>query len=157
MANLRISHMQIDQMDAVLIMWKKLLDLTARVNDRYRLATNAIDRQREFFAEHYNNENTFCFIADQDGKEIGFANGYVILPSKIFMQSQIGLIENIFIEEEFRKKGYGKRLVQACYDWFYQVDINEVFVNVVPANEGSKAFWESIGYKMHKITLSKSI
>lgn len=149
--------MQIEQMDAVLNMWESLLVLTSKVSKRFQLAENAVDHQREFFREHHDNENTFCLVASLDGKEIGFANGYVILPSKIFLQSHIGLIENIFIDETYRRRGFGAQLVQACYDWFYDMAINEIYVNVIPANKGSKAFWKAMGYKTHKITLSKSI
>jgi predicted acetyltransferase len=151
-----IEPMTEDRMDAVLVMWKKLLDMTAKVNSRYQLAPDAVENQRTFFQSYQSSPLVFCFLARINDEPVGFANGYLIQPTKIFKSKTIGLIENLFVEDLHRRKGIARGLVQKCYDWFEQVDVDEYYVNVVPANTLSEKFWKAMGYTVHKQTMVKT-
>lgn len=153
---IEIDLMKAGDIELVLQMWWDLLQLTADVNDRYRLADEALDHQRLFFERHLDHETAFCFVAKADGAPVGFANGYIILPSRIFRQVHIGLIENLYVDPDLRRAGLGTRLVASCYGWFEGFGVDEVYVNVVPANEASKKFWTAMGYTVHKQTMAKS-
>lgn len=144
-------------MDDVLSMWSALLEMTAEVNSRYRLGPDAVDHQREFFNKNKRNFNVYSYVALLDDLPVGFSNGYLILPTPIFDQREIGLIENIFVRKEFRRMGIGSRLVDECYKYFRSRFVSEIFINVVPANELSYKFWTAKGYDVHKLTLAKTI
>ena len=154
---LTITPMRIGHLENVLDMWQELLGLTSRFNPLYQLAPRAVDHQRQFFQKNRTNPNTFCLVAEQDNRPVGFANGYVIMPTEIFKQTPIGLIENLFVDPEIRRCGVGSALVESCYDWFRKRMISHIYVNVVPANESSERFWQSMGYGPHKITLAKTL
>ena len=157
MPELTIKKMEMVHIEDVLFMWKDLLSMTEEVNDRYQLSDKALDFQREFFIKHLNSETVFNFVALYKSEPIGFSNGYLIIPSKVFNNKHVGLIENIYIKPKFRRKGIGEKIVDHCYKWFLDFGINDVYVNVVPANEISKNFWQSMGYAVHKQTMARSI
>jgi GNAT superfamily N-acetyltransferase len=152
-----IRPMEYKEIKQVLRMWKELLDLTGNVNSRYRLAPDALALQADFFTGNRIDPNHFCYVAQEAEDLVGFANGYLIMPSRLFVQEPIGLIENIFVNRDRRRLGLGSDLVNACYQWFEKRKVNDVYVNVVPANGDSVEFWKAKGYDVHKMTMARSI
>lgn len=70
------------------------------------------------FLEITKSENAKCFIKYVEDKPVGFAqcqlrHDYVEGTNT----SPVGYLEGIFIEAEFRHKGYAKELLQACETW----------------------------------------
>ena len=152
-----ITSMRSEYLEPVLQMWHDLLILTSEVNPWYRLSPDAVEIQRRVFEKESNNQSSFCLVATQDEKPIGFANGFLILPSRIFQTKTIGLIENLFVLPDVRRQGGGGRLVDACYNWFSDNFIDQVYVNVVPHNQLSIRFWKSKGYQIHKVTMARNL
>ncbi len=70
------------------------------------------------FAELIRNENAVCFIKYVEGNPIGFAQCQIrqdyVEGTKT---SPVGYLEGIFIEEEFRHKGFARELLQECEKW----------------------------------------
>ena len=149
--------MTTDYFDAVLSMWQSLLELTAEVSPNYQLSPVANDFQRRFFKRNEFNPNTYCFVALAKDRPVGFVNGFIMNPSEIFIQREVGMIENIFVKESFRRKGIGGRLVDSCNEWFLRKQLADIYINVVPANPVSLKFWEAKGYATHKITMCRSV
>src|SRR3989338_8212052 len=52
------------------------------------------------------------FVAEQDGKIVGRAFLYV-LKNELHQNPRWGFLEDVFVEEEYRKHGIGSRLVEA--------------------------------------------
>jgi len=154
---IEIIRMEYDHLEQVLLMWKELLLLTEKVNARYKLSEEAFSVQRDFFIKQLNSETAYTFVSMYRDEPVGFTNGYLIMPSRVFRNNNIGLIENIYIKPEYRRKRIGEKLVKRCYNWFSKFNIEDVYVNVVPANQSSRRFWESMGYSVHKQTMALAL
>ena len=154
---IRVEPMGRRYVEPVLKMWLDLLELTSKVNARYTLSSRAVSEQRKFFAKHADNPNTYCYVALAGDEPVGFVNGYLILPSKVFIQEEIGMLENLFVKDDYRRQGIGHQLVRVSYEWFDRFGIREVYVNVVPANETSFHFWSAMGFDVHKLTMARSL
>ena len=54
---------------------------------------------------------------------------------------------DLFVYQEFRRQGIGKRLVKSSLEWFQKQGILRVEVNVARQNPVGQDFWKSIGFQ----------
>ena len=141
--------------DQLVEMWTSLMNLTAEVNPRYRLRPGADDLQRAVFQDLLKRNDSFVIVATAGPKLIAFANGYFAYPSKVFAQSTIGVIENLFVVEPWRRHGIGKELVNRAMAWLKHFGAMELHVNVVPKNVVSLKFWRAMEFQVHRVAMVK--
>ncbi|HPQ69257.1 MAG TPA: GNAT family N-acetyltransferase [bacterium] len=142
-------------LNSVVKMWVELMELTAEFNPRYRLRSGAEEAQRALFADMLARDDSFLMVADVDGKLIAFANGYLTQPYKTFAQAPIGVIENLYVRESFRRRGLGREVSTRAAAWLTHFGATEVHVNVVPKNIDSLKFWRALGYEVHRVAMVK--
>lgn len=99
------------------------------------------------FANITGSKTAACFIYYLDNVPIGFAqcslrNDYVEGTNS----SPVGYLEGVFIEEEYRKKGYAKELVFACEKWAKEMGCSEFASDCELKNKNSFKFHLSIGF-----------
>ncbi len=99
------------------------------------------------FANITGSKTAVCFIYYLDNVPIGFAqcslrNDYVEGTNS----SPVGYLEGVFIEEEYRKKGYAKELVFACEKWAKEMGCSEFASDCELKNKNSLKFHLSIGF-----------
>lgn len=61
--------------------------------------------------------------------------------------SPVGYLEGIFIEEEYRKKGYAKELLKECEAWAKEMECSEFASDCELTNAGSLAFHLKMGFE----------
>jgi GNAT superfamily N-acetyltransferase len=86
-----------------------------------------------------------CITAQAHGKIIGFVTGSIsdTLPFKTYRKH--GFIENVFIEEEYRNRGIGKRLIKRLVDIYHSCGINRIHTDSEDRPE-LRQFYKSIGF-----------
>ena len=60
--------------------------------------------------------------------------------------SPVGYLEGIFIEQDFRRKGYARELLAACEDWSRKQGCTEFASDCELGNRDSLAFHLSMGF-----------
>lgn len=93
-------------------------------------------------------DNAVCFIKYVDHKEVGFAqcqlrNDYVEGTDT----SPVGYLEGIFVEKEYRHKGYAKELLAKCEQWAKEKHCTEFASDCEIDNDISFAFHLSMGFE----------
>lgn len=68
-----------------------------------------------------------------------------------------GEIESIFIEKEYRKFGFGGKLMESALKWFKEKNIKDIKINVVYNNNDALPFYERYGFKVGNYILSQPI
>jgi len=58
----------------------------------------------------------------------------------------VGEIDSLFIEEEYRKYGYGQKLVENSLKWFKENNCNKIMVAVAEGHESVFRFYEKFGF-----------
>lgn len=61
--------------------------------------------------------------------------------------SPVGYLEGIFIEEEYRKKGYAKELLKECEAWAKEMECSEFASDCELTNTGSLEFHLKMGFE----------
>ena len=87
------------------------------------------------------------FIAEIDGKAIGRAYLYLIYNG--LHESPYGLMEDVFVEEEYRGKGIGTQLVQAVIAEAKERGCYKLIGQSRYGKENVHALYERLGFKDH--------
>ena len=91
-------------------------------------------------------------MAIEDNKIVGFITGE-IFKKKAWYNVQLGEINNIFVLEEYRQKGIGKKLVKTMIDTFKQEGITNIDLYTFGNNVDAIKFYEKIGFKKYNVQM----
>ncbi|MCB9475648.1 MAG: GNAT family N-acetyltransferase [Deltaproteobacteria bacterium] len=149
-----IQHATLDDLPRVLDLWRQLMELTATHNDRYRLSPGAMKLQMSYLRSFMDSTTAAIYIAKSDGLIVGFTDIYTTKPAPVFEQKVLGVIENIYVLPEYRRLHIGEHLVHWARRFFENLRVGEIFVNVIPTNETSVVFWESMGFRTQKLSMT---
>jgi GNAT superfamily N-acetyltransferase len=85
------------------------------------------------------------FVAEDKGQVVGYlAAAYA---AKAFRaQNPIGELENMYVEEPYRRQGVGMQLVNAFKDWARQNHVAYIRVGAYAANHLALAFYRKCGF-----------
>lgn len=103
-------------------------------------------------------QNKYVSIAETDGRPIGFLIGSIIEP-KISDARQIkqAYLQNLYVNENFRKAGVGKDLVENFKEYCRNEGVKRLNVSVLAANEVAVNFYNTVGFKPRSLNLSQAL
>ncbi len=101
------------------------------------------------------------YVAENDGKMVGFIAGVVEKESEIEKLSHIplkqGRVLDLFVEEEYRGSGVGKQLMARVEEYFRDKKCDTALIEVFGPNKKAKNFYEQLGYADRDYDLQKSL
>lgn len=59
---------------------------------------------------------------------------------------KVGFISELFVRPDARRRGTGRALVEAAFDWFRRADVGSIELHVLVGNAGGRRFWEQLGF-----------
>ncbi|MGB9958948.1 MAG: GNAT family N-acetyltransferase [Candidatus Bathyarchaeales archaeon] len=90
-------------------------------------------------------ENTIVFVAEVEGKIVGYSLGWVSQPWGY--KGKRGYICDCFVEESYRRYGIGKALIENTLNWFTEKGVECVEADVYSANVPSLRLFKKFGFK----------
>lgn len=84
-------------------------------------------------------------------KDIGNYIGYCLCS----IEDNIGDIESIFIENQYRKLKLGDKLMRSALNWFELNAVTDIEINVVYANDEALPFYERYGFHIGNYILKR--
>lgn len=100
------------------------------------------------FADLVCQDGSVCFIKCAGGKAVGFAQCQL---RKDYVEgtdtSPVGYLEGIFVEKEYRHKGYARELLLSCEAWAREKHCTEFASDCQIENEVSLKFHLSMGFE----------
>ena len=94
----------------------------------------------------------FIYVAEDNQKIVGFITGE-ILSKKEWYTVQLGTINNLFVLEEYRGKGIGKKLMETMMDAFKEKGINNFELYALNNNEDALKFYEKLGFRKYNVQM----
>jgi ribosomal protein S18 acetylase RimI-like enzyme len=86
-------------------------------------------------------------ILAKDGeKAIGFAHGMIKYLPDYLGGFAVGSITHVYVDNEFKRSGIGKALVNILEDWFRMKKVHSIELQVITGNQAAKDFWKNLGY-----------
>ncbi len=86
---------------------------------------------------------TILLVAEEGDRVVGFVWGNLIT----YGFFRYGVIEELFVKEEFRNRGIGRSLVREILNRFKRLKAEAVFVTTDPENKKAVDLYEKIGFK----------
>lgn len=127
---------------------KKLIRLHSEIDREYYTFDEAgFDRS---FSEWLNNQiftpSSLTLVAKDDKRIIGFLSGFVKYLFPWFNIKKVGHISFMFIDENYRRKGVGKQLINEAKAWFKNQGLSYIELYVNEGNSNGLSFWKSVGF-----------
>src|SRR5690606_24723083 len=87
------------------------------------------------------------FVAESADQIVGWIHGYLF---HLLYQETMGEIASLVVDQSYRKKGIGRRLVEAFEQWAKEQGCGGVFLRTNVKREEAHEFYRTIGYDLIK-------
>jgi ribosomal protein S18 acetylase RimI-like enzyme len=85
-------------------------------------------------------------LAKEGEKAIGFAHGMIKFLPDYLGGFAVGSITHVYVDDNARRSGIGKILVNLLQDWFRMKKVHSVELQVISGNPEAKEFWKKLGF-----------
>ncbi len=109
----------------------------------------------ESYKKAVTDENTFCMIAELDGKAVGYLVGTA--SNYLYRTNKRGEINHMGVSPEYRSHGFGTKLIDEFKKWCKERGITHIAANTYFLDEKARRFYEKNGLKPIDVTLEGSI
>lgn len=109
----------------------------------------------EGYKKAVTDENTFCMIAEIDGKPVGYLVGSASNYS--YRTNKRGEINHMGVSPEYRSHGFGSKLINEFKHWCKERGITHIAANTYFMDEQARHFYEKNGLKPIDVTLEGPI
>lgn len=114
---------------------------------------------RQYLLEHINQENNCAFVAELDGKLIGYLLGE-IAPKDEYTYRKINsyaeLIE-LFVLDEHRSNKVGSQLTNTFVNWCKEKSVEKIKVEVMKQNYSGINFYNKNGFDEYCVSLEMDL
>lgn len=101
-------------------------------------------------------DDAIAVVAKDGGELVGYAVGRITMLPPFFQQRYRGYIHDVFVKPQIRRRGVGRRLVDAILQWLRQQEVTLVELTVATNNE-AVAFWERLGFSGYMQQMKKDL
>jgi GNAT superfamily N-acetyltransferase len=102
-------------------------------------------RAREIWAAILAREGTDIYVADADGMLVASCM-LITAPNLLRGGRQHGFIENVVTHAGYRRRGYGRAVIQAALDTAWAADCHHVLLQSGRPDPGVHRFYEDCGF-----------
>lgn len=113
------------------------------------------DAGRSYFQELVKDPEQCCFVAEEEGKLVGYIAGAEKEFS--YCKSRYFEIENMGVTASHRNRGVGSRLFSAIKDWAKEKGYGFLYVNSFWKNQGAIAFYKQNGLSEIDVSLEMKL
>jgi len=126
--------------------------------DRFQKPRGPV-RERDYILNLLSDENVGLFVAEVDGKVVGFVHVAIreTSPIPIFVPRRYGVIDTIAVDADLRLAGIGRALMDSAHKWALDKGASAVELNVYEFNEGALSFYHALGYEPVSRQLSRQL
>lgn len=127
------------------LLWLQLLKEQAALDRTRTPDTDALGRWLNDFPYWVRDDHTRILVAEEEGRLAGFLKAHVHTVAPVFEPRMEAYLEAIFVEEQARRSGIGRQLMQALAEWAAGMGPLALRLHVAAHNEAGRAFWTSLG------------
>ena len=110
------------------------------------------DKLKCNFLKMFDEENKKIFVVEEDSIIVGF----IVLEIRERKNKTIW-VDELYVDDNYRKKGYGKKLMDYAYAFAKENACARVELNCWTFNEGANKFYNNLGYIEQRIVYEKEV
>lgn len=123
---------------------EQLVPLFDSYRQFYGRASN-LRAAREFLMTRFLNDESTVFIAQENGRAIGFAQLYPTFSS--ISLARIFILNDLFVHEQSRRKGVASALMSAAVKFATASGADRLSLSTAITNDAAQALYQSAGWK----------
>ena len=109
------------------------------------------------FKKHLTEDSSCAFVLEDGGKIIGYLVGKEGKAENYRITPKMAELDNMFVLEEYRGKGVGKRLYEAFIGWCKERGAKMIRVEVSAGNKEGAEFYRKMGLGDYELVLEGSV
>lgn len=148
---------KLEDLETISRFWDKLDKTHIRYHPLYRLEDNILEKRKKYIKKQIERRDAFIYLAEGQGRIIGFADGRVEDRAPILKIKKIGCLAAVFVEKKYRKRGIGGRLVENLIGEFKKRDLNFVKAEIDVRNSSAFEFYREFGFEKFKSNIVKEL
>jgi GNAT superfamily N-acetyltransferase len=127
-------------------LWQKMMDELSAVDGRYALKPGADILWAKWVGLRLRDSGSCVIVAEKDGRYVGYLVAHTDESHPIFRDRVHGLVTDIYVEPELRRRGTGRRLVEEAAAFFRGLGVAELRMNVLARAEQARGFLQKLGF-----------
>lgn len=132
---------------AISRMWLKFMDYNSKFDQSFKVKAKIGGRFARELQQRLDDPNYRLAVAEIDDELIGYCLAYVSKKPYFFKLGKFGFIGDLFVREEYRRRGFGKLLIHDAHEFFKRRKVEQIELLVAQGNVDTIKFWEKLGYK----------
>lgn len=117
-------------------------------------------RLRESLTRILSRADAAILVVEVAGGVVGLIEIYLReddVTNSLIIPYRYGYVQSLIVTKAFRKNGFGKQLLDAGHQWFSEKGAKEIRLDIWEFEAGPLAFYQKVGYRTLKRTMSKEI
>lgn len=145
----------LNDVENIIRLWKGMMYYHVKFSPLFNLCEDPERFYKMYLVNSLNNpEVAYGVIHDETETILGYVRGSIIFRAPIFEKRRIGMINEIFVPTEHRRKGLGRKLTGFIFNWFNGKGVEYIELEVSSGNSDSVKFWNSLGFTNYKLKMS---
>lgn len=138
-----VRHARVSDQATVGDLWVQLLEEQEELETRFKVAEDARARWENDFPVWVEDETSRIYVAESDGKIVGFASARRWGPPPIYAESSEVYLDELYVRPSRRREGYGTQLLNAVRHWVNRIGASRIRLGVLTANREARRFWKA--------------
>ncbi|MFL9833845.1 GNAT family N-acetyltransferase [Chryseobacterium terrae] len=118
--------------------------------DQYRLfyhKSSDIPAAEKFLTERINNKDSEIFVAEDEGKLVGFVQLYPLFSST--RMKRYWLLNDLYVNENYRGKGFSKMLIEEAKKTAKSTNASGILLETGKSNDIGNQLYPSCGFEIY--------
>lgn len=155
--NARIEVADSSVLAQIIDLWTELMEFHQEFEPHYRVKGDAQLEFQAYLYESMESDESMVLVA-MDGEEtVGYSISRIAEHPPVFEIETFGLIVEIYVKEEYRRRGLASSMLDEIVRRFDSRGIGRLELHIAAGNEAALAFWESQGFRVYESVLSRDL
>lgn len=122
----------------------------AELFDQYRIfyhKDSDIPAAEKFLTERIENNDSEIFVAENEGKLVGFVQLYPLFSST--RMKRYWLLNDLYVNENYRGKGFSKQLIEASQELAKSTDAAGILLETGKSNDIGNKLYPRCGFEIY--------
>ena len=144
----RIRAARAQEIDRVAALWALITEHHADLDPLFRMRRGPVaeGELRELLRALQRDPDVEILVCDVDGSPAGLCIVRIDRAPPILEETERAEITDLGVRPEWRRRGMGRRLVEAAQAWVRDRGVARIEIQVASGNREGQAFWRAMGF-----------